>query len=257
MGIKRGMTILFSKKKSFIALLFVMLFIITFNSACNKNKNVVEPTPEYSTVTDIEGNVYKTVKIGNQWWMAENLKVKKYNNGTAINEIQADTSTWRKDTLGAYSKIENSNPKIDYGLLYNWHAVNNADELAPEGWHIPTDAEWKELEAHLGMNAEQLNKTGWRGNNEAELIKIENDKNWAEYGDVWQTNKTGFTALAGACKVFNGTWGYPGIRNTGYWWTSSTNNNQAWYRHLNYKNKNIFRYHCLKSYGYSVRCVKN
>lgn len=251
------MTILFNKKYSFFVLMHVLATVLLFNSSCKKEKKEIEPTPEYSSVTDVEGNTYKTVKIGNQWWMAENLKVKKYRNGNAINEISSDTAMWRKDTLGAYSKIDNSNPAIDYGLLYNWHAVSHSNNIAPEGWHVPTDEEWKVLETHLGISYTEANKTGWRGNNEAEALKIEKYTDWVEYKDTWQTNESGFTALAGGCRMYSGDWGYPGIRHTGYWWSSSSIDNQGWYRHLDYKNKNVFRYYANKNYGFSIRCVKN
>lgn len=91
------------------------------------------------TVTDVDGNVYNTIQIGNQWWMAENLKVTHYRNGEAIPNVTSD-SEWSNLTTGAYCSYDNNNSFIEtYGLLYNWYAVDDARDLAPEGWHIPTD----------------------------------------------------------------------------------------------------------------------
>jgi len=101
------------------------------------------------TVTDIDGNVYKTVKIGSQWWTAENLKVTHYNNGDSlINETVI--RTWYDLTVGAYCSYDHdSNNAAIYGYLYNWYAVGDDRNLAPAGWHVPTDEEWKQLEMYF------------------------------------------------------------------------------------------------------------
>jgi uncharacterized protein (TIGR02145 family) len=101
---------------------------------------------ETSTLTDIDSNVYKTVKIGNQWWMAENLKVTHYNDGTPIPNV---TDKWGDLSTGSYCAYNNNDSNIEiYGLLYNWYAVDD-DSIAPAGWHVPTNAEWTELENYL------------------------------------------------------------------------------------------------------------
>ncbi|MCK5521433.1 MAG: fibrobacter succinogenes major paralogous domain-containing protein, partial [Candidatus Marinimicrobia bacterium] len=110
-------------------------------------------------MTDIDGNTYKVVKIANQIWMAENLKVTKYRDGTVIPDV-TDAGAWTGLSTGAYCFYNNdANNAETYGALYNWYAVNGNTidtsrifELAPEGWHVPTDAEWKELEMFLGMS---------------------------------------------------------------------------------------------------------
>jgi hypothetical protein len=97
---------------------------------------------EYGTLTDIDGNKYKTVKIGNQWWMAENLSVSHYRDGTSIPKVTEETQ-WANLTTGAWCYYNNdSDLGIIYGKLYNWYAVNDSRGLAPAGWHIPSDAEW-------------------------------------------------------------------------------------------------------------------
>lgn len=114
------------------------------------------------TVTDIDGNVYQTVKIGNQWWMAENLKVSHYQNSDAIPNV-TNNSDWGNLSTGAYCAYNNDNVNIStYGLLYNWYAVADSRELAPTGWHVPTDEEWKQLEMSLGMSDSEANDRGWR-----------------------------------------------------------------------------------------------
>jgi len=104
------------------------------------------------TATDIDGNIYGTVKIGGQVWMAENLRVIRYRNGDAIADVQ-DPATWSERESGARCSYENSpeNGK-KMGQLYNWYAVNDPRDLAPEGWHVATDKEWRELVETLGGN---------------------------------------------------------------------------------------------------------
>jgi uncharacterized protein (TIGR02145 family) len=218
-----------------------------------------EPAPtEYGTVQDIQGNVYQTIKIGDQWWMAENLKVSRYRDSSLILKVTSDTSIWNHDTTGAYclySQLSNAP-----GFLYNWFAVNNARGLAPAGWHIPSDAEWKTLEMYLGMNQDEADKLNFRGIDEGEKMKMSGSTYWNPYGNIWSTNESGFSALAGNCRMFDGQWGTPGdFMSTGFWWSSTLNTAQdkAWYRHLDYKKPNVFRYYGPKTYGFSIRCVKD
>lgn len=97
------------------------------------------------TVTDIDGNVYRTVKIGSQWWMAENLKVTHYRNDDAIPNI-TDNTEWSTHTTGAYCCYNNApDSAATWGGLYNWHAATDGRNLAPAGWHVPSDAEWQTL----------------------------------------------------------------------------------------------------------------
>jgi uncharacterized protein (TIGR02145 family) len=144
------------------------------------------------------------------------------------------------------------------GLLYNSKAVFSSSGLAPKGWHIPTDAEWKRLEQTLGMDEASLNRMGWRGTNQGEQLKQEAQLGWIRYEDVWNTNTSGFTALAGGCRLPDGRFGDPGYKLAGFWWSASTNSgNRLWFRHLDYKTKTVFRSSCNGAYGMSVRCVKD
>ncbi|MFI5151003.1 MAG: fibrobacter succinogenes major paralogous domain-containing protein [Bacteroidia bacterium] len=248
--------------KSFIPLLISVLWMtVFFSSGCKKEKNMSSPVLQTSTMTDRDGNVYKTVKIGDQWWMAEDLKVKTYRNGDSVS-YKPGTVQW-KDTAHGYCFISASSFMV--GFLYNWYAVSDVRQLAPAGWHIPGDDEWQILEMTVGMSANDTGKVNWRGTNEGDKLKRE--KATAQiYGawqdadnvfQVWPNNQSGFSALAGSCRLFNGTWGDPGPGGTGFWWSSTLFGYQPWYRYLDYNKSNIFRYHGDKRYGFSVRCVKD
>jgi uncharacterized protein (TIGR02145 family) len=252
--------ILKNKLFSFVSLL--ALVFLVFVTGCKKDKLSSETPKEYGTVTDIDGNTYKTVKIGNQWWMAENLKVRRYRNGAPIKQVTYTDpdSLWAQATKGYFCEFQYSSTFSGiYGLLYNWYAVSDTSNIAPAGWHVASDDEWKTLEKYLGMSASDADKVNWRGNHEADRLKIHSPDGWTTYGNVWSDNESGFTALAGACRLFNGIWADPNIQATGFWWTSTLHpgNNQAWFRNLDYKKSNVFRYYTYKSYGMSVRCVRD
>lgn len=247
------------KRNRFISSLILLFTLVILFPSCKEEEPPV-PAQETGTVTDNEGHVYKTVKIGDQWWMAENLRATKYRNGASIQLITEDTS-WSNSTAGAYCIFDNNNNNAGItGLLYNWYVVNDANSIAPEGWHIPTDAEWKALEKYLGMNDIDLEKSNWRGSHEGEKLKSTNQQNWAPYENILNTDESGFSALAGNCRMFNGSWGSPlDLQSMGFWWSASDNsgNNQAWYRYLDYKKDNVFRFYGPKTYGFSIRCVKD
>ena len=159
------------------------------------------------TITDVDGNVYNTVTIGTQVWMKKNLKVTHYRNGDAIDNID-------------------SPDVVRYGRLYDWHAVNDKRGLAPEGWHVPTDAEWSTLTDYL-IKAE---------------IKI--------------TAKNGFVALPGGCRYDDGTFCY--ISAYGYWWTATAYDaTLAWTRYLSYSLATVGRDYYDEADGFSVRCLKD
>jgi uncharacterized protein (TIGR02145 family) len=236
---------------------FLFIFIFSaLNFGCKKSETT--PSLETGTLIDIEGNVYKTIKIGEKWWMAENLKAKKFRNGNDIPEISgSQMEDWKNATGAAYCQY-NENPDAP-GLLYNWLAATDSNNIAPQGWHLPTDEEWKELEMQLGMTREAADKSSWRGTHEGDKLKISGADYWAAYGSVWATNESGFSAMAGGCRVFDGTWSSPGgLFYMGFWWTSTPQQGKdAWYRYLDYKNPNVFRSHASKLYGFSIRCVKD
>lgn len=115
--------------------------------------------------------MYNTVTIGTQVWMKENLKVSHYTNGDPIPEVK-DSLAWLIQTKGAWCNNENKPANgIVYGKLYNWHAANDLRGIAPKGWHVPSDAEWKTLEMYVGMLASTTNLENYRGTKEANALK--------------------------------------------------------------------------------------
>lgn len=231
----------------------IAAFVFTLE-ACEEDETISEV--QTGTMADIDGNVYETVLIGDKWWMAENLRVRHYRDGQDVIELLED-SVWNNQYAG-YSTHPDATTAM--GLLYNWAAVSNPAQLAPSGWHIATDEEWKEMESSLGMESSSVQKTGWRGSVEGDALKAKGIDNWERYDPVWATNSSKFSALSGSCRVVTGEYGYPGRFYTGFWWTATENvsdPSKAWYRYLDYKSSAVFRQYVDKRYGMSVRCVKN
>jgi len=228
-----------------------MLLLFGLDS-CTKTE-VTTTTPEYGTMTDIQGNKYKTVKIGDQWWMAENLKVTVFNDKSPITNISENAldSIWENTKNAAYCIYDTT-----LGALYNWRVINNIKNIAPKGWHIPSDEEWKTLEKSVGMQASETNKTAWRGTLEADklLAKYQAPTENADY--AFGTNESGFEGLLAGCRLFSGKINKQ--KNTAFWWTASPfNETEAWYRYIDAQQKKIFRQHTYTSYGFSIRCVKD
>ena len=200
-------------------------------------------TIETGTVTDIDGNVYQTVKIGDQWWMAENLKTTKYNDGTDIPNV-TDASEWANLSTPGYcwynNDVSNKNP---YGALYNWFTVNTG-KLAPIGWHVPTNTDWTTLTDFLGGESVAGSK-----------LKEAGTMHWYISSHLG-TNESGFTALPGGSHGYGGA--FQGIEFAGYWWSSSEYNvDLAWLRALLDDWNNVYGDGNYKNYGYSVRCVRD
>lgn len=233
------------------------IFIISMLIACDKTPADNPPASETGIVSDVEGNVYKTVKIGEQWWMAENLRVSHFRNGNSIAFVDDIQDTLKWDYYPAWC-FYNNNPSAP-GYLYNWKVVSDTGRIAPQGWHVPTDEDWKKMEKFLGMEASKINGENWRGSHEGEKLKKQGPDYWVMNDPIWNTNETGFSATAGGCRMFNKNWSYPiGLTYMGFWWTSSiAGDSLAWYRHLDYKKGGIFRYYGPRNYGLSIRCVKD
>ena len=216
---------------------------------------VVQLVP--GTVTDIDGNEYQTVPIGSQLWMAENLKVTHYRNGDEIPNITSN-STWENTYTGAYCVYNNTPANADtYGNLYNWYAVDDSRDIAPEGWHVPTDEEIMEMEMALGMSQSQANSGGWRGTNEGSKLAGGYDL-WAN-GNLrnnYEFGTSGFSFLPGGYRSGYGTFdavgGYGGL-----WSSAESSSTGALYRGLYYDYTTVGRYGYDKRYGFSVRCVRD
>ena len=204
-------------------------------------------------VTDIEGNVYKTVKIGTQIWMAENLKTTKYNDEAAIPNTTVNTE-WIALTSDAFCWAQNNEATFKplYGALYNWYAVETG-KLCPTGWHVPSDSEYAILEISLGMTSEQANATDWRGTDQGKQLK--NTTGWAEGANG--TNTSGFSALPAGYRAYSSGI-FEGIGVITYWWTSTAPNDDiAVYRRLDGDNNMVFKNGTYKRAGKSIRCIKN
>jgi len=212
---------------------------------------------EIGTMTDIDGNIYQTVKIGEQWWMSENLKVTKYRNGETIPNILGKTQ-WSNHYTAAYCSYENDdyNHSI-YGKLYNWYAVDDSRGLAPDGWHIPNDEEWKQLEMFLGMSQLDAEKQGYRGKYEGGKLKEIGTSLW-EIPNTGATNETGFSALPGGCRDIDGNFFFKNQKS--YFWMSIEwfSGDEYWNNsELSYNSSGIGRSEYSGQGGFSVRCVKD
>jgi len=209
-----------------------------------------------STVTDIDGNVYQTIIIGNQEWMAENLKVTHYNNGLEIPNI-TDSLQWCNYNEGAYCVYNNdeSNSNI-YGYLYNWYAAVTPN-IAPEGWHVPTDEEMMELEMYMGMSEDEVMSYGYRGTNEGSKL--------AGTTDLWvngvlvnngEFGISGFNILPAGKRYSIGVFYLLGY--CGHLWTiTELNDNKAWERHIHTVYSRVYRGTMDKNIGFNIRCVKD
>jgi uncharacterized protein (TIGR02145 family) len=240
----------------------VALGIVLLPAGCSKDDSTPVDPAAYATegtVTDVDGNVYKTAKIGNQWWMLENLRVTHYRNGEPVPAV-SDRVTWANLTTGACCCYENLDGDVaTYGRLYNWFAVSDPRGLAPQGWHVPTDAEWQTLERFLGMDQTEARKEEFRGTNEGGKLKVAGTAHWNS-PNTGATNEVGFSALPnGGRSVAPGYGGnYYYRRERGTFWTATAYSDLlAWYRHLYYDHAEIYRYYNQKGTGFSVRCVRD
>jgi uncharacterized protein (TIGR02145 family) len=228
---------------------------------------------ETGTVNDYDGNTYKTVKIGSQWWMAENLKTTHFSNGTEIPLIENNVSWYNLDFSNkAYCYYNDSITYANkYGALYNWAAAMNGSEssenipshvsgVCPDGWHLPSDGEWIVLEMQLGMSYDEAWLVGWRGTNEGTKIKAK--EGWYNNGNG--TNSSGFSALPAGIRSGNGLFSDEG-KATHFWSTTEYINivTFAFNRKLAYNKSGVgwfqasHYYGYPKNFGFSVRCVKD
>ena len=208
-----------------------------------------DPNPEdlQNQFTDKrDGKTYQTVKIGNQIWSAENLAYLPQ-----VCPSSENCGYWVYDYQ--YTNVNSAKATANYqtyGVLYNWEVAIN---VCPSGWHLPSDAEWKQLEMYLGMSQTDANRNGWRGSVGNQLKATTGWKS-----NVSATNKSGFNALPGGRRNYtSGT--FRVSRIYGYWWsaTPSSGNSNAWYRELFSNGVQIERNNFNKAYGFSVRCVKD
>jgi uncharacterized protein (TIGR02145 family) len=197
------------------------------------------------TVTDIDGNLYQTIKIGKQIWMMENLRTTRYNDSTPI-PVVPDNEQWSKLNTPGYCWYNNrpGTYKNVYGALYNYYAVSSG-RLAPKGWHIPTDEDWKTLIDTLGGESIAGGK-----------IKERSTLYW-EIPNSITKDSFGFSALPGGCRFSSGQFFL--LKRQGYWWISgkeSKENFAVSYSVVSF-NTTAHKFNEIKTYGLSVRCIKD
>jgi uncharacterized protein (TIGR02145 family) len=210
------------------------------------------PCPGTPTVKDIDGNTYNTVQIGTQCWTKENLRTTKYRDGSVIPLDESGGTNgagtgqiWNSRTNGARTVYGHNVANLEiYGYLYNWYAVADSKGLCPSGWHIPSDAEFTNLTNYLGGERVAFGKMRTTGSS------------------IWNspytgaTNESGFSVLPGGCRYSNGSFNY--IRDFAFFWSATEGDyNDAWYRNLYSFNGLVYRASDNKSFGASVRCLKD
>ena len=201
----------------------------------------------YGSLTDQDGNNYRTIQIGGQTWMAENLRAVHYRDGSPIENV-TEIFNWTSLASGAWCYYENDtlNRSI-YGGLYNWFAVDDPRNICPAGWHVPSDEEFTQLEEYLGGS-------DYAGIKMREVSQV----HWAS-PNIGATNESGFTAIPGGTRY----WSHSDFFYQGYFatfWTSSsltTDTQRAWYRYLATNEVKIESSLWWKITGFSVRCIRD
>jgi uncharacterized protein (TIGR02145 family) len=235
-------------KPDWICLLAFIGIILGVSYSCN-NEDDLQYDLNPGTLTDIDGNTYRTVIIGTSEWMAENLKVTNYNDGRPIGNPGKNNAAWESNSTGAYSWYNNDEPghKDKYGALYNWHAVNTG-KLCPAGWRVPHDEQW------TGVNKYLLTKTGSGLDDYSETSPTPENILTSDFNPVQGGAR--FSGLpGGAGKSGNGYFYY--IDKSARWWTSTEHSAaNAIYRSLYPESPNIYRSQNSKETGFSVRCYR-
>lgn len=203
---------------------------------------------QYSTIEDVDGNSYRTIQLGDQIWMAENLRVKHYRDGTEINLI-TNNDEWIGLTSEAYGIYENNYKLFPlFGCLYNYYSTKSDHELCPAGWHVPTVEDWTELGIFLGGESLAGDK-----------LKEQGPAHWGPLNTG--TNESGFTALPGGMRSHLGTFysAGDGTGGAGYWWASTeSSDTTAWSYSLGCEAIYVFKTpFTLMRHGFSVRCIKD
>jgi uncharacterized protein (TIGR02145 family) len=196
----------------------------------------------------------QAIQIGSQKWMAENLNVSTYRDGTPIPEV-TDNTAWSNSSSGAWSWHDNNAANgSTYGRLYNWFAVNDPRGLCPEGWHVPSRAEWETLAVTLGGTISSSALNGVIASVGAKM-KTVGTSLWGG-SNTNATNESGFSGLPGGYRGFNGVFTGPG---QGWWWSSSNPSPSTAYGVYlidSFSSLGFNIYYSDKS-GFSVRCIKD
>jgi len=245
--------------KILIFLTFVLIILFTIGCGNNQkeksitsndttNNNQTKETPivvkkNNDSVVDIDGNVYHTITIGNQTWMMENLKVTKYLNGDKIPNIM-DYENWSNLKTGAYCGYFNKQENAHiYGCLYNWFAVNDKRKIAPKGWRVATESDWTALIKYLAGEIVAGGK-----------MKETGTDHW-KFPNSLASNESGFSALPSGIRSGNGEFGSLG-KSCSWWANSLADETNAIGYFLYYSDGKVVRNDNEKTFGLSVRCIK-
>jgi uncharacterized protein (TIGR02145 family) len=212
-----------------------------FANGCKKD-NTTPTTKDLTKVIDADGNVYKTVVIGTQEWMAENLKTTKYNNGDPIATTTLDISAEIGPKYQWAYGDDATNVDI-YGRLYTWFAIADSRNVCPTGWHVPSDAEFETLKTFLGTQS-----TSGVELKEAGTI------HWSA-PNTGANNLTGFTALPAGYRTMTG--GYVSLHLSCYLWSASDNAPLGWGQSMHYNDSLLLRGGYNKQAGVSIRCLRD
>jgi uncharacterized protein (TIGR02145 family) len=220
--------------KWFLGIILALFIVLS----CKKEEPVSGP------VTDIEGTIYKTVIIGGQIWMAENLKTTTYNDGTKIPVI-SDATKWASLKTGAYCWYNNDELtyREPYGAIYNGYTINTGN-LCPAGWHVPDKEEWQKLRDFSGDSIRGGGKLKEAGTN-----------HWSA-PNKGADNSSGFTALPAGIRYFEGTFASV-LQYTGMWSSTETGTKDQWFSSFYFGDATFNISHRTKNHGFSVRCIKN
>jgi len=223
--------------------------LIVFLSYYGNDWPAVEPFTCGETISHHD-YAYQTVQIGDQCWFAENCRyLPSVFPPTAESTTEPYYYVYNYEGTDVEAAVATSNYET-FGVLYNWSAVMTAD-ICPSGWHIPSDEEWQTLEIFLGMSESDAAYAGCcRGTDQGYQMK--STTVWGSIGSG--SNSSGLTCVPGGYLNFVG-WPWNQIITSGYWWTSSENDSESWYRSLGYSNDWVYRDYLIRSLGMSARCV--
>jgi uncharacterized protein (TIGR02145 family) len=252
------------KSRFFISISITLGIVATIASCCKESSEprighttaVFNPNLTYDSITDIDGNVYKTITIGTQTWMAENLRVTHYRNGDPIPNVK-DSKAWGKQTTGAYCYYKNeANPDsiATYGYLYNGYCMLDPRGLAPEGWHVPTDAEWYTLVKFVDGGDGVLNE--YSSSVAGGRMKETGTLHW-DYPNRFADNSSGFTAISGGWRqTYQGQFQFKGY-GAQYWTTTKYHPVFFYGWGMGTDFASIGRNGFQVTDGISIRCVKD
>lgn len=215
--------------RNFFKILYLLIILLLLS--CGEDDSSPTGTNFTNSLTDIDGNKYPLVTIGTQVWMAKNLKVTKYRDGSDILKITDETS-WQNTRSGAYTSYDTNDVNIEgHGLLYNWYAVNSSIPIAPEGWHIPTENEWQTLIDSLGGGDTAVNKL---------------------------QERIGFAVLFSGYLSYTSARGFDGLGQiAGFWCSTGASGVHGKTYIIDVTQKSILNISRNKHDGYSIRCIKD